>query len=76
MRKKLKTKKRHNLPPKKYYEKNHVTSPQLFLQSLQNCIGPTICISPDIQCLLYAGFETKQIEVSQTCLLFFSYFHL
>ena len=26
------------------------------MQTLQNCIGPTICISQEIICLPYAGF--------------------
>ena len=30
------------------------------MQLLQNCIGPTICIGREIQCLPYAGFFYQQ----------------
>ena len=32
------------------------------MQPLQNCIGPTIRIGREIQCLPYAGFLTQGLQ--------------
>ena len=52
------------LPPPNIFflnEKNHATSQKKelkkrIMQHLHNCIGPTIRIGREIQCLPYAGF--------------------